>query len=140
MFSTYEKMDGTKKVYMGNVAASNVEGKGKVLLKWTSRKILTLTNVWHVPKIHNNLVFGTRLNKNRFKLIFKSDKFTLTKGGMYVDHGYLDDGMFKLNVQAQVPKKKNKNDSSTYTVESCDVWHSILKHVNYRSLQRMVNL
>lgn len=84
MFSTYKKMDDTKKVYMGNAAASTVEGKGKVLLKWTSGKILTLTNVWHVLEIHKNLVSGTLLNKNVFKLVFESDKFTLTKGEMYV--------------------------------------------------------
>ncbi|XP_052205206.1 uncharacterized protein LOC127810028 [Diospyros lotus] len=81
LFSTYEKMDGTEKVYMGNAAASTVEGKGKVLLKWTSGKILTLTDVWHVPEIRKNLMSGTLLNKNGFKLVFESDKFTLTKGG-----------------------------------------------------------
>ena len=60
---------------------------------------------------------------------------------MYVRRGYLLDGMFKLNVLAQVPKNnENKNKASAYSVELCDVWHSRLGHVNYRSLQRMVSL
>ena len=31
-------------------------------------------------------------------MIFESDKFVLTKGGMYVGKGYLIDGLFKANV------------------------------------------
>ena len=53
-----------------------------------------------MPEIRKNLVSGTLLNKNGFKLVFESDKFTFIKGGMYVGRGYLDDDMFKLNVQA----------------------------------------
>ena len=45
LFTTYKKLDRTKKLYMGNALASTVEGKCKILLKWTSGKILTLTDV-----------------------------------------------------------------------------------------------
>jgi len=38
-------------------------------------------------------------------MVFKSDKFVLTKGGVYVGKGYLFDGFFKANV-AVVDKKK----------------------------------
>jgi len=31
-------------------------------------------------------------------MIFESDKFVLTKGGVYVDKGYLVNGLFKANV------------------------------------------
>jgi len=51
LFTTYEKLCCTKKLYMGNALTSIVEGKGKVMLKWTSGKILSLSDVWHVPKI-----------------------------------------------------------------------------------------
>ena len=33
LFTTYEKLNGTKKVYMGNTLASTMEEKCKVLLK-----------------------------------------------------------------------------------------------------------
>ena len=92
------------------------------MLKWTSGKILTLNDVYHVLKIQKNLVSETLLNKNGFNLIFESDKFTLTKGGMYAGRGYLHDDMFKLNVLAQVPKSNdNKNKVSVYTIELCDM-------------------
>jgi len=45
LFTTYEKLDCTDKLYMGNASASTVEGKGKVMLKWTSSKILALSDV-----------------------------------------------------------------------------------------------
>lgn len=45
LFTTYEKLDGGDKLYMGNASTASVAGKGKVLLKWTSGKILTLNDV-----------------------------------------------------------------------------------------------
>lgn len=44
LFTTIEATTG-KKVWMGNSAQSTVNGMGKVLLKMTSRKKLTLNNV-----------------------------------------------------------------------------------------------
>ena len=55
-------------------------------------------DVLHVPDIRKNLVSGPLLIKKCFKLTFESDKFVLTKGGMYVGKGYLADGLFKPNV------------------------------------------
>ena len=82
-------MDDGEKLYMGNSSASNVEGKGNVLLKFTSGKVVTLTDVLHVPEIRKNLVSGPILSKKGFKLVFESDRFILTKAGMYVGKGYL---------------------------------------------------
>ena len=50
LFTTFEPIDG-EKVFMGNSATSAVEGQGKVLLKMTSGKELTLNNVLYVPEI-----------------------------------------------------------------------------------------
>ena len=113
LFITYEKQDGSDKLYMRNAF---VEGKGKILLKWTSGKILTLNDVWDVPKIRKNLVLETLLNKNGPKLVFESNKFILIKRGMYVGKDYLSDGMFVL---VQMPKNNNSNNinSFAYIVE-----------------------
>ena len=63
-------------------AVSKVEGKGKVILKWTSGKELTLNDVLHVPDIRKNLISRSILSKKGFRMVFKSDKFVLTKGEM----------------------------------------------------------
>ena len=66
---------------MGNSSTSKVEGQGKIVLKITSGKELTLNNVLHVPDIRKNLVSRSLLSKNEFRLVFESDKFVLTKNG-----------------------------------------------------------
>ena len=139
LFSEYKHMDDGEKLYMGNSSASNVEGKGNVLLKFTSGKVVTLTDVLHVPEIRKNLVSGPILSKKGFKLVFESDRFILTKAGMYVGKGYLTEGLFKLNVLVTNTMNNNKN-TSVYIVDSFVLWHARLGHVNNRSIYRMVNL
>ena len=86
MFTSFEPLDG-EKVFMGNSASSTIEGHGKVLLKMTSGKQLTLNNVLYVPEIRKNLVSGSLLNKHGFRMVFESDKVILSKSGMYVGKG-----------------------------------------------------
>jgi len=57
-------------------------------------KELTLNNMLHVPDIYKNLISGSILSKNGFRMVFESDKFVLTKGWMYVGKSYLVDGLF----------------------------------------------
>ena len=80
-------------------------------------------------------------------MVFESDKFVLTKGGMYVGKGYLVDGLFKANVAVVdkksvylYPKLINKGKSSVYLFESPTLWHARLGHVNYKSLKNLSNL
>ena len=49
---------------------------------------------------------------------------------MYVGKGYLSDGLFKLNVIADM----NKEFASSYLVESKCLWHERLGHVNNKTL------
>ena len=35
-------------------------------------------------------------------------------------------------------ENKNKNNSSFYFLESCNVFHDRLDHVNYNSIQRLI--
>ena len=141
LFATYEQVSGGENLYMGNASTAAVKGKGKVVLKLTSGKELALTNVLHAPEIRKNLVSSSVLSNKGFKLVFESDKFVLTKGGMYVGKGYLAEGLFKINV---LPTDAINNNASTsasiYLLESSTLWHARLGHVNFRSLQRMVSL
>ena len=99
-----------------------------------------MKEVLHVPEIRKNLVSGSLLSKNGFRLVFESDKFVLTKNGVYVGKGYLSDGLFKLNVMTVVPISNKNNTSSAYFVESLCMWHGRLGHVNYGTLRRLINL
>ena len=54
MFSTYKECG--EQLFMGNSSIARVAGIGKVILKMTSGKELTLNNVLHVPEILKNLI------------------------------------------------------------------------------------
>ncbi|CAL9001610.1 unnamed protein product [Prunus brigantina] len=141
MFTTYQQLNQGEQLFMGNSSASKVEGQGKVVLKMTSSKEVTINQVLHVPDIRKNLVFGALLSKNGFRLVFEADKFVLIKNGMYVGKRYLNNGLFKMNVMTIVPSMNNKNTVSlTYILESPNIWHGKLGHVNYGTIRRLVNM
>ena len=48
MFSSYHSIDNGEQLFMGNSSSSKVEGQGKVVLKMTLGKELTLNDVLHV--------------------------------------------------------------------------------------------
>ena len=93
MFSTFEPIETKEKVYMGNFATFEIKGQGKVVLKMTSKKELTLTNGLYVPKIRKKLVSSSLLNNHGFRLVFELNKFVLSKSGMCIRKGYMSDGM-----------------------------------------------
>ena len=78
---------------------------------------MTLINVLYVPEIRKNLVYGSLLNSHGFKMVFESNKFVLYKSGMYVGKGYMNNGMWKLNVMTVIKSNMNKASSSTYMLE-----------------------
>ena len=141
MFTTYKPAIDNEQLFMGNSSASKVEGKGKIVLKLTSGKELKLNDVLHVPEIRKNLISGSLLSKHGFKLTFVADKFVISKNGVYVGRGYVCDGLFKANVTTVVPNNDmNKSESSAYIVDSSNIWHSRLGHVNFDTLRKLINL
>ncbi|GJS42867.1 retrovirus-related pol polyprotein from transposon TNT 1-94 [Tanacetum coccineum] len=137
MFHSFKAVDNREKLYMGNSATADIKGEGDVILKMTSEKELKLTNVLYVSEIRKNLVSGWLLNKFGCRLVFESDKFVLSKNQMYVGKGYVVNGMFKLNVMV-VKNDINKMNSSAYLIESSNVWHGHLGHVNSNSMRRLI--
>uniref|UniRef100_A0A1U7WPX0 Uncharacterized protein LOC104226104 n=1 Tax=Nicotiana sylvestris TaxID=4096 RepID=A0A1U7WPX0_NICSY len=73
-FSTYVSAGPEETLSMGNVATAKIEGYGKIFLKMTSGKVMTLNNVLYVPEIRKNLVSTGLLVKHGFKCAFVSDK------------------------------------------------------------------
>ncbi|KZV14337.1 hypothetical protein F511_43656 [Dorcoceras hygrometricum] len=139
MFATLQEPKSGEKLYMENSATSEIKGQGKVVLKTTSGKELTLNNVLYVPDIIKNLVSGSCLNKHGFRIVFESDKVVVSKNGMYVGRGYVSDSLFKLNVMAIKPKV-NKVNHSAYLLESPYLWYGRLDYVNCETIRRLINL
>ncbi|GJV60659.1 pol polyprotein [Tanacetum coccineum] len=137
MFHSFRAVDNGQKLYMGNSTTADIKGEGDVVLKITSEKELKLTNVLYVLEIRKNLVSGWLLNKFGFRLVFESDRFVLSKNQMYVGRGYAMNGMFKLNVMV-VNNEINKMNSFAYLIESSNVWHGRLGHVNFNLMRRLI--
>ncbi|KAL0385037.1 UNVERIFIED_CONTAM: Retrovirus-related Pol polyprotein from transposon TNT 1-94 [Sesamum radiatum] len=125
-------------VYMGNSATAGVLGKGKVLLKLTSGKTLALQDVLYVPSLRRNLISGSLLNKVGLKIVLEADKVIITKNGDFIGKGYLADGLFVLNTMPFVSNKSISN--SAYIVETVNIWHGRLGHVNFDSVKRLKSM
>ncbi|XP_055822156.1 uncharacterized protein LOC129890680 [Solanum dulcamara] len=137
LFASYEPTQDDDTIYMANLTTAKVEGTCKVLLKMTFGKVVTLKNVLHVPNLRKNLISTPLLTKNEFKCVFVSDKVIISKNEVYVEKGYLCEGLFKLNVMAIA---NNQSSCSTYLLESSGLWHECLGHVNYKTLQKLISL
>lgn len=119
LFQEFEDAAEGECVYMGNSSVASMFGKEKVVLKFTSGKTLSLSNVMYVPIMGRNLVYGALLSKAGLKIMFECDRVFLTKGGDSVGKGYLFGGLFVLNVASEMMNEKVS--SSAYMVEFLDI-------------------
>jgi hypothetical protein len=83
---------------MGNGSHASVHGTGTVDLKFTLGKIMQLKNVHHVPSIHKNLVSGTLLYRDGFKVVLESNKLVVSKSGPFIGKGYDCGGLFRFSL------------------------------------------
>jgi hypothetical protein len=73
---------------MGNGSHASVRGVGTVDLKFTLEKIMQLRNMQHVPTMNKNLVSGSVLCRDEFKLVLESNKVVISKHGQFIEKGY----------------------------------------------------
>ena len=76
LFSSYQAIQGSS-VLMENGSHASVRGVGIIDLKFASGKIVQLKNVQHVPSINKNLVSGSLLSKDGFKVVIESNKLVV---------------------------------------------------------------
>lgn len=69
LFSSFAQAQVEEMIYMANSATAKVEGTGKICLKMTSRKVLTLNNVLYVPELRRNLISVSLLDNNGFECV-----------------------------------------------------------------------
>src|SRR6266508_3005881 len=123
-------------VLMGNGSHAFVHGVGTVDLKFTSGKIVRLKNVHHVPSINKNLVSGSLLCRDGYKLVFESNKSVVSKFGTFVGKGYECGGLFRLSLSDVC----NKVVNHVCTNSESNVWHSRLCHINFGCMTRLAKM
>ncbi|GKA64729.1 zinc finger, CCHC-type containing protein [Tanacetum coccineum] len=87
-FKIYEPVEDEIVLYWVLILFTLVHGKGSVALEFSSGKTITLFNVLYVPKLRKNLVSGPMLNKCGYKQVYESDKYILSKSGVFVGFHY----------------------------------------------------
>ena len=70
----------------------------------TSGKTLILKDVRHVPEVRKNLVSGSCLVQQSYKVVLESNRVVITLNDVFIGKGYVIDGLFKLNVVFEVNK------------------------------------
>nr|GEW77296.1 zinc finger, CCHC-type [Tanacetum cinerariifolium] len=123
-------------LYMGDDHYAPVHGKGSVALEFSSGKTITLFNVLYVPKLRKNLVSGPVLNMCRYKQVYESDKYILSKSGVFVGFDYYNNGMFMLNLN-KVPDDSSFIYMSSSTVVNTSLWRARLGHMHYKRMLEM---
>ncbi|GKC14086.1 hypothetical protein Tco_1010868 [Tanacetum coccineum] len=107
-FKIYEPVEDGSVLYMGDDHFALVHEKGSVVLEFSSGTSITLFNVLYVPKLHKNLKSGPVLNKCGYKQVYESDKYILSKSGVFVGFGYYNNVVTK---SGQVPVNTAKQSS-----------------------------
>jgi hypothetical protein len=98
--------------------------------------------VQHVPRINRNLISGSLLCRDGFKLVFESNKLILSKFGLFTGKGYVCGGLFRLSVVEDCNKFVNLAScfNSEYNDGEATVCHSRLCHINFDHAIRMSKL
>lgn len=144
MFVSYQPVD-RRSVAMANGNVAKVLGIGRIDLKLPSGRVLSLHRTHHVPAVRRNIISGPCLVVEGYEVTFKCNKVVITLSGTFIGKGYLSCGAFLIHVEPTFYNRnaisvKNVSAPVVYSIESGDVWHKRLGHVNYQCLKRMMNL
>nr|GEX27972.1 zinc finger, CCHC-type [Tanacetum cinerariifolium] len=69
--------------------------------------------------------------------VYESDKYILSKCGVFVGFGYYNNGMFMLNLNKVPGDSDSVYMSSSSTVVNTSLWHARLGHVHYKRMLEM---
>nr|GEW31295.1 zinc finger, CCHC-type [Tanacetum cinerariifolium] len=133
-FKTYESLNDGSILHMGNESTAFVHRRGCVDLRFSSKKVVFLLNVLHVPNIRKNLVLNIILNNCGYEQVIESNKFVLSKHSVFIGFGYLSNQLFRLNI---VSDNIGSAFMSTSKLNDLILWHARLGHVHFKRMQDM---
>jgi hypothetical protein len=96
--------------------------------------------VQHVTGINRNLISGSLLCRDGFKLVFESNNFIVSKFGLFISKGYDSGGLFCLSVADDCNNVANSVSYSKLNVGEANVWHSRLCHISFDRIIQLSRL
>jgi hypothetical protein len=136
LFSSY-RADVTRLLLMGNGSREHVLGVGTVNIKFTLGKTVLLKQVQYVPSIKKNLVSGSLLCRDGFKIMLDLNKWILSKYETFAGKGYVSRGLFRLSL---LDDACNKVVNNVLILDNSNIWHSWLCHVNFGCMSLLAKL
>src|SRR3954464_11514561 len=88
--------------------------------------------------MNKNLVSGSLLCRDGFKLVFESNKVIVSKFGQFIGKGYECGGLFRFSLSDFCNKSVNHICGSVDS--DANVWYSRLCHVNFGLMSRLSSL
>jgi hypothetical protein len=132
LFCSYQ-VNRDSSVMMGNKLYASVRDIGTVDLTLTSEKIVQLKNVQHIPSINNNLVSGSLLCRDSFKVVLGLNKFIVSKCEQFIGKSYVCEGLLHFLVSDFCNKSVN-NICDDINESDASVSLSHLCHLNFGSM------
>ena len=77
----------------------------------------------HVPSIKKNLVSGSQMCRDGFKIVFESNKCVVSRHGTFVGKGYDCGGLFRLSLHDDAC---NKVVNNAIIHHESNIWNSRL--------------
>jgi len=115
-----------------------IKRTGLIDLRMISGKVLTLQDVLHVPTLQRNLISESSILRADYMIVKEFNKFVISKSNTFFEKGFVCDGLFRLNV---INSSDNKiSIPVALNIESFDIWHGRVGHVNFNSIKKMINL
>ena len=92
----------------------------------------------HIPSINKNLVSGSLLCRDGFKIVLESNKVVMSKHGLFIGKGYECEGFFRFSLADYCNKLVNHICGNVN--DDASVWHSRLCHINFGSMSQLSSL
>ncbi|WVZ99677.1 LOW QUALITY PROTEIN: hypothetical protein U9M48_044940 [Paspalum notatum var. saurae] len=115
-----------------------VLGTGTVDPKFTSGKIVQLEERAHVPSMNKNLVSGSLLLRDGFKVVLESNKVIVSRHGLFIGKGYVSGGLFRLSLSDF--SNKCVNHICGGVNDDASLWHGRLCHVNFGLMKQLSSM
>ncbi|PWA92534.1 hypothetical protein CTI12_AA074830 [Artemisia annua] len=111
MFVDYNPMKDHE-VILDNNDHVDVAGIGTVVIRFTTGKVLTLSNVLHIPQISKCLVSVSKLDDLGYSMSFGGGGCVIKNGHEVIGKGYIEDGVYRLSLLEEGTVKRVVHDET----------------------------
>jgi len=129
LFQTYKPV--CKKVYFGNNQTLDAIGIGNVDIKTKEGTQIMLSNVLHVPGLHQNLLSVQAIAQQGHKITFVNQKCKIEQSGNVISLGNTVNNVYTIETALQAEVNNEKEE------DIAKLWHQRFGHSNYKFLQNL---